>query len=199
MRFERREMQKRAATRAITVPHPWTEEELVAIEEQILAEKTGDATPRYWEDVQVSDGIDTIIKGPLGLTDFIAFIAGGSAPIPRVAAHSVSHKRYHKHPKWAFGDPRTHALEPVSRCAPGAGSSLEKSRSANWASASNSEIAAPAPYFQNACETEVPGCAHSHDATVSPRAPNLRAQIIDLGRVAAIGAMSFSSISFLIS
>jgi hypothetical protein len=81
--------------------------------EQILAEKTGDATPRYWEDVQVSDGIDTIMKGPLGLTDFIAFIAGGSAPIPRVAAHSVSLKRYHKDPKWAFGDPRTHALEPV--------------------------------------------------------------------------------------
>jgi hypothetical protein len=49
----------------------------------------------------------------LGLTDFIAFIAGGSAPIPRVAAHSISLKRYHKHPKWAFGDPRTHALEPV--------------------------------------------------------------------------------------
>ena len=113
MRFERREMQKRAATREITVPHPWTEEELVAIEEQILAEKPRGATPRYWEDVQVGDEIDTIIKGPLGLTDFIAFIAGGSAPIPRVAAHSVSLKRYHKHPKWAFRDPRTHALEPV--------------------------------------------------------------------------------------
>jgi len=113
MRFERREMQKRAATREITVPHPWTEEELVAIEEQILAEKPRGATPRYWEDIQVGDEIDTIIKGPLGITDFIAFIAGGSAPIPRVAAHSVSLKRYRKHPKWAYRDPRTHALEPV--------------------------------------------------------------------------------------
>ena len=63
--------------------------------------------------MQVGDEIDTITKGPLGLTDFIAFIAGGAAPIPRVAAHSVSLKRYHKHPKWAFRDPRTHALEPV--------------------------------------------------------------------------------------
>ena len=113
MRFERREMQKRAATREITVPHPWTEEELVAIEEQILAEKPRGATPRYWEDVRIGDEIDTIIKGPLGITDFIAFIAGGSAPIPRVAAHSVSLKRYRKHPKWAYRDPRTHALEPV--------------------------------------------------------------------------------------
>jgi hypothetical protein len=63
--------------------------------------------------VAVGDEIDTITKGPLGLTDFIAFIAAGAAPIPRVAAHSVSLKRYRKHPKWAFRDPRTHALEPV--------------------------------------------------------------------------------------
>jgi acyl dehydratase len=113
MRFERGEMQKRAATRTIEVPHPWVDSEVAAIEEQILAEKPRGATPRCWDDVQVGDEIDTITKGPLGLTDFIAFIAGGSAPIPRVAAHSVSLKRYHRHPKWAFRDPKTHALEPV--------------------------------------------------------------------------------------
>jgi acyl dehydratase len=113
MRFERGEMQKRAASRAITVPHPWSDEEIAAIEEQILAEKPRGATPRYWEDVNVGDEIDVITKGPLGLTDFIAFIAAGAAPIPRVSAHSVALKRYRKHPKWAFRDPKTHALEPV--------------------------------------------------------------------------------------
>lgn len=113
MRFERTEMQKRASTRPIEVPHPWTEEELLAIEAQVLAEAPRGAVPRYWDDVSVGDEIDVLTKGPLGLTDFIAFIAGGSAPIPRVAAHSVSLKRYYKHPKWAFRDPRTHALEPV--------------------------------------------------------------------------------------
>lgn len=113
MRFERTEMQKRAPSRAIAVPHPWTDKELAEIETQILAEQPRGATPRYWDDVQVGDEIDVITKGPLGITDFIAFIAGGSAPIPRVAAHSVSLRRYHKHPKWAYRDPRTHALEPV--------------------------------------------------------------------------------------
>lgn len=117
MRFERTEMQKRAEKRTeaspITLPHPWTEPELAAIEKNILAEKPRGAVPRYWEDVEVGDEIDVITKGPLGLTDFIAFIAAGAAPIPRVAAHSVALKRYHKHPKWAFRDPRTHALEPV--------------------------------------------------------------------------------------
>lgn len=113
MRFERGEMQKRRESRAIEVPHPWTEGEIAEIEAQILAETPRGAEPRYWDDVQVGEEIDVITKGPLGLTDFIAFIAAGAAPIPRVAAHAVSLKRYHKHPKWAFRDPRTHALEPV--------------------------------------------------------------------------------------
>lgn len=113
MRFERTEMQKRAETRKLDLPHPWTDEQLAAIEEDILAEKPRGATPRYWDDVNVGDEIDVITKGPLGLTDFIAFIAGGAAPIPRVSAHSVALKRYRKHPAWAFRDPKTHALEPV--------------------------------------------------------------------------------------
>jgi acyl dehydratase len=113
MRFERGEMQKRAPSRAIDLPHPWTDEEIAGIEADILAEAPRGAVPRYWEDVAVGDEIDTITKGPLGLTDFIAFIAAGAAPIPRVAAHAVSLKRYRKHPKWAFRDPKTHALEPV--------------------------------------------------------------------------------------
>ena len=54
-----------------------------------------------------------ITKGPIGLTDEIAFVASGAAPIPRLAAHRVALRRYHRHPKWAFRDPTTHALEPV--------------------------------------------------------------------------------------
>lgn len=113
MRFERTEMQKRASTRTIEIPHPWTEEELIAIEDQVMAESPRGAVPRYWEDVQVGDEIDVITKGPLGLTDFIAFIAAGAAPIPRISAHGIALKRYRKHPNWAFRDPKTHALEPV--------------------------------------------------------------------------------------
>ena len=113
MRFERGEMQKRAPSRAITLPHPWTEEEISSIEEDVLAETPRGATPRYWEDVQVGEEMDIITKGPIGLTDEIAFIAAGAAPIPRVAAHRIALKRYRRHPRWAFRDPTTHALEPV--------------------------------------------------------------------------------------
>lgn len=113
MRFERGEMQKRRETRKLELPHPWTEEQIVALEDAALAEQPRGATPRFWEDVQVGDELDVVTKGPLGLTDFIAFIAGGSAPIPRIAAHRISLQRYRRHPAWAFRDPRTNALEPV--------------------------------------------------------------------------------------
>jgi hypothetical protein len=113
MRFERTEMQKRASTRAIELPHPWTEAQITEIEDDILAETPRGATPRYWEDVNVADEIDTVTKGPIGLTDEIAYIAAGAAPIPRIAAHRVALRRYRRHPKWAFRDPSTNALEPV--------------------------------------------------------------------------------------
>jgi acyl dehydratase len=113
VRFERVEAQKRASSRSITLPHPWTVEEITAIEEDILAETPRGATPRYWDDVNVGDEIDVITKGPIGLTDEIAYIAAGAAPIPRVSAHGVALRRYRRHPRWAYRDPTTHALEPV--------------------------------------------------------------------------------------
>jgi len=113
MRFERGEMQERRESRKVELPHPWTEEELTQIEESILAESPRGSNPRYWEDVTVGDDIDVLTKGPIGLTDEIAFVASGAAPIPRLSAHSVALKKYKKHPKWAFRDPHTMALEPV--------------------------------------------------------------------------------------
>jgi acyl dehydratase len=113
IRFERTQAQGRAAARAVQVPHAWTEGELEAIEADILAEAPRGATPRFWEDVEVGEKIDVITKGPLGLTDEIAFIAAGAAPIPRLSAHGVALRRYKRHPRWAFRDPVTHALEPV--------------------------------------------------------------------------------------
>ncbi len=113
MRFERGEMQARRESRKIQLPHPWSEEELAQIEGDVLAESPRGAQVRYWDDVSIGDEIDLLTKGPIGLTDEIAFVASGAAPIPRLAAHGVALRRYRKHPKWAFRDPSTHALEPV--------------------------------------------------------------------------------------
>jgi acyl dehydratase len=96
-----------------TLPHPWAEEEIAEIEAQVLAERPRGAEPRYWDDVTVGQELDVVTKGPIGLTDEIAFVAGGGTPIPRLKAHAAALHDYAAHPAWAFRDPITGAKEPI--------------------------------------------------------------------------------------
>lgn len=96
-----------------TLPHPWDAADLERIEAQVLAEAPRGATPRFVEDVKVGDHVDTLTKGPIGLTDEIAFVVGGGTPIPRLSAHAVALHSYAKHPAWSFRDPETSAQEPI--------------------------------------------------------------------------------------
>jgi len=95
----------------IVLPHPWTEEELDKIEQDILNEKERGHEPLYWEDVQVGDLLPVITKGPIGITDMIAYCIGAS-PV-EIKAHGAALKSYQKHPDWCFRDPLTRALEPI--------------------------------------------------------------------------------------
>lgn len=113
VRFERGPARERSGERKIELPHAWSEDELTRIEDDILSERPRGNKTLWWENVQIGDEVDTITKGPIGLTDEIAFVASGAAPIPRLAAHGVALRRYKKHPGWAYRDPVTSALEPV--------------------------------------------------------------------------------------
>lgn len=53
-----------------------------------------------------------MVKGPLGLTDMVAFFIGGGSPV-KLEAHSVALQKYREKPNWAFRDPQTSALEPI--------------------------------------------------------------------------------------
>lgn len=112
-RMERARARARGKYTSLKLPHPWTEPELKAIEEEVLAEEIRGADSRFWEDVEIGDELKPVVKGPLGMTDEIAFLIGGGAPIPRLAAHGVQLRQYRKHPAWAFRDPNTYALEPI--------------------------------------------------------------------------------------
>ena len=109
-RAKAREKKKHAH---IELPHPWTEEQLQQIEQEILSEEIRGSNPRYWEHVEIGDELKPVVKGPLGVTDEIAYVIGGGVPIPRLQAHGVALRSYHKHPAWAFRDPNTAALEPI--------------------------------------------------------------------------------------
>ena len=112
-RFERGAAQERGDRGAVTLPHPWTEEELARIDATILAERRRGGNDRRWEQVAIGDPVDVLTKGPLSMSDEIAFVATGAAPIPRLAANGAALRRYARHPKWAFRDPGTHGWEPI--------------------------------------------------------------------------------------
>jgi acyl dehydratase len=104
---------KRTDRAPLTIPHPWTEDEVRDIERTVLAEQPRGAEPRRWADVEAGAVVEPLTKGPIGLTDEVAFIAGGGTPIPRLKAHAAALADYAAHPAWAFRDPTTGAREPI--------------------------------------------------------------------------------------
>lgn len=95
----------------IQVPHPWTPEEQAKVDEDCLAEEIRGADTRWWENVNVGDELQPVVKGIFGLTDMIAYCVGAT-PV-QLAAHGVQLRNYKKHPAWAFRDPVLGSWEPV--------------------------------------------------------------------------------------
>nr|EJI98464.1 hypothetical protein JVH1_4047 [Rhodococcus sp. JVH1] len=111
--YERGAARSKSKKRDIQVPHRWTVEEIEDVERRVLAEKPRGENPLWWEDVTIGDAVSTMTKGPIGLTDEVAFVAGGGAPIPRLKANASAALDYAAHPAWAFRDPVTKAREPI--------------------------------------------------------------------------------------
>jgi len=112
IRAERRKAREKGKYSKYKLPHPWTEEELKQIEEEMLMEEKEirGNTPRYWEDVKIGDEMK-LTKGPFGMTDMIAFCVGAD-PVG-IKAFLSALKVYRKHPAWCIRDPNTYALEPI--------------------------------------------------------------------------------------
>jgi len=111
VRAERRTAREKGKYHHIQLPHPWTEEQLKRLEDEVLAEEVRGSQVRYWEDVQVGEELKPVVKGPFGLTDMVAYCIG-AAPV-QIAAFGVQLRLYRAHPAWAFRDPSTCSLEPV--------------------------------------------------------------------------------------
>ena len=115
IRAERKKSRETGKYRKIELPHPWTQEELKQIEEEILESSKRDirgSATRYWEDVRVGEKLPQLVKGPLGVTDMIAAVIAGLAPA-RLNAHEEVLQQYEKRPAWFFRDPATSAWEPI--------------------------------------------------------------------------------------
>ncbi|MDO8784715.1 MAG: hypothetical protein Q7J12_00715, partial [Syntrophales bacterium] len=111
VRAERLTARDKGKYNYIEMPHPWTEEELNKVDEAVLAEEVRGGTTRYWEDTEIGDELPPVVKGPLGLTDMVAYCVG-AAPVV-IAAHGVQLRNYKAHPAWGFRDAVNFAWEPV--------------------------------------------------------------------------------------
>ena len=111
IRAERHSARGKGKYSDIQLPHPYTEEEMKKIEEEVLAEEIRGSKVRYWEDVNVGEELPPVVKGIFGLMDMIAYTVG-AAPV-QVAAHGTQLRFYQKHPAWSFRDTTTNALEPI--------------------------------------------------------------------------------------
>ncbi len=101
--------------------HRYTPEEIERIRLAYRREDIRGTTARYWEDVQVSDALPPMVKGPLTVTSVIAFIQGWGSLYVR--AHGLAFDMFERHPALAipnaFGVPeppeRVHWDEAFAR------------------------------------------------------------------------------------
>jgi acyl dehydratase len=91
-----REQGKKYTATKTKQPVYYSRDELARIFSLYEAEEIRGATPRYIEDVQVGDKLQTMVKGPMTVTGFIAFAQGWGGLYIR--ANKLAWKQLQKHP-----------------------------------------------------------------------------------------------------
>jgi len=74
------------------LPQPYTSEQLAAIDAAYEAETLRGATPRYWEDVNPGDDLQTIVRGPLRTSDIVVWHVGWGMQLTPPGAFKISYK-----------------------------------------------------------------------------------------------------------
>ncbi|RLB31869.1 MAG: hypothetical protein DRH20_15355, partial [Deltaproteobacteria bacterium] len=93
--------------------HRYSDEELEAICSAVEAEEIRGAAPRWYETVAVGDELVPVVKGPLSLSDMVAWAIG--AAWHRIAlAHGPKLLHLRSKPGLSYKDPETGAPEPIS-------------------------------------------------------------------------------------
>lgn len=111
IRVERESSREADIYRNITLPHPWTREELDALAGRIKSQRSRGGTPLFIDEVEEGKELPMTVFGPLGVTDIIAYCIG-ACPL-RLQAGVLALKEFEDHPKWAYLDEDSSSMEPV--------------------------------------------------------------------------------------
>ena len=92
-------------------PYTCSREEIQSIQDAVMAEEVRGNNPRWWDDVQVGDELQPVVKGPMSHGDITAFVAGCIGGI----SHGIQIREMLRHPSWGFTDPTTGVPEAIIR------------------------------------------------------------------------------------
>lgn len=87
----------------------YTQEEIEKIAEMYEKEEVRGNKTRHWEDVHEGDALPTILKGPMTVTGFIAYVQGWGGLYIR--AHKLAFRQSKKHP--GLGIPNSYGIPDV--------------------------------------------------------------------------------------
>jgi len=108
-----REAGKKAGKYASIPRAVYTDEEIEQIDREIEAEEVRGDTPRYWEDVNVGDKMQPLVRGPLTVSDMICWMMGIGSPHIRSGQFWLQYRK--QSPKVAVRDPETRIPQAVER------------------------------------------------------------------------------------
>lgn len=121
---------KTAGKHSSIEPARYTNEEIQAIDDAVAAEQVRGSTPRYWDEVEIGDRLQPVVRGPLSVADMIAWMMGMGSPHIRSGQYWLAYRR--QSPRVAVRNPETNAWETVERV--------------HWDPFMAAEIGLPAPY-----------------------------------------------------
>jgi acyl dehydratase len=108
-----RQAAKANSTSAKLEKATYTDEEIAQIDRELEQEIARGATPRYWEDTEIGEPIDPVVKGPLTLPDMVTWLQAVGSPHVRTGKYWMEYRK--ASPKVAVKDPATGIPQAVER------------------------------------------------------------------------------------
>ena len=108
----------------------YTDEDIAQIDRELEQEVPRGATPRYWEDTEIGERVDPVVKGPLTLPDMVTWLMAIGSPHVRTGKYWMEYRK--SSPKVAVKDPATGIPQAIERV--------------HWDNYMASEIGLPAAY-----------------------------------------------------
>jgi acyl dehydratase len=108
-----REDSKQTGKYASRKKSSYTAQDIAQIDKELKAEIPRGGIPRYWEDVEISEPLDPVVKGPLTVPDMISWLQGVGSPHVRAGKYWLAYRE--QSPKVAVADPGTGIPQAVER------------------------------------------------------------------------------------